>query len=389
MVKKMNEVVIYTYTADRLEEFKKEKPNNVEIVLPVALTDKDNPKQFVDENEYYFDVTNLYKSHNDTNSMAIEDFLYRASLKKNFHIMINSNFCNRFKEDYASSFNKFLPINNIYKDPEEFMGSFADITQKEIIKIKSVLNESLIGHEDFKVDFVNQIQNFPILNRINEIKIFSVLLCGNSGIGKTELARILHKSLYENSKMIKINLGNYKSQGAINSLIGSPKGYYGSERGGELSNKIKNSNSRVIIIDEFEKADTDIFNFFYELLEDGIFTDLAENEFDLNGYLIIFTTNLDKNNYKNVIPTSLLSRFTMKCVFEPLNMSHKKAFINKRVTDIVDNYNKISDIKITEKQILEKLDFNRIDKTANFRAINRIIRNLLIKAIEESKNKPN
>ena len=106
--------------------------------------------------------------------------------------------------------------------------------------------------------------------------------------------------------MIKINLGNYKTQGALNSLIGSPIGFIGSERGGELSNKIRNSDSKVILIDEFKKADTDIFNFFYELLEDGKFTDLTGNEYDLNGYIIIFTTNLSKDNYKEILPPPLV-----------------------------------------------------------------------------------
>ena len=163
----------------------------------------------------------------------------------------------------------------------------------------------------------------------------SLLICGDSGTGKTELARIINETFFSGSNIIKINLGNYKTQGAINSLIGSPKGYYGSERGGELSNKIKNSDSKVILIDEFEKADTDIFNFFYELLEDGKFTDLNENEYDLNGYLIIFTTNLKEENYKEVIPAPLLSRFTMKALFEPVGFEIKNKYIVEKAKALV------------------------------------------------------
>ena len=175
------------------------------------------------------------------------------------------------------------------------------MSNENLKELGKSLQKDLIGHDRFKEDFLEKIKNFPILYKLDEMKIFSLLINGNPGVGKTEVARILHKSLYPDSKMIKINLGNYKTLGALNSLIGSPIGFIGSERGGELSNKIRNSDSKIILIDELEKADTDIFNFFYELLEDGKFTDLVGNEYNLNGYLIIFTTNLSKDNYKNVL----------------------------------------------------------------------------------------
>jgi hypothetical protein len=86
-------------------------------------------------------------------------------------------------------------------------------------------------------------------------RIYNILL--ENGFNTTDtsslsyffgLARILHETVYRNSSFIKINLGNYNTQGALNSLIGSPKGFFGSERGGELSNKIKNSDSKIIYI---------------------------------------------------------------------------------------------------------------------------------------------
>ena len=182
--------------------------------------------------------------------------------------------------------------------------------------------------------------------------------------------------------MIKINVGNYKTQGALNSLIGSPKGYFGSERGGELSNKIQNSDSRVILIDEFEKADTDIFNFFYELLEDGKFTDLNENEFDLNGYLIIFTSNLNEKNYKNIIPAPLLSRFTMKVLFEPLDYATKNKYVQEKCKKLVNIYNEKYDKSINFKDVLKNIDKDTIKTIKNIRYLNQIVQNTLISYIE-------
>ena len=79
--------------------------------------------------------------------------------------------------------------------------------------------------------------------------------------------------IFPGEPLIKINFGNYSTEGVLNSLIGSPLGYIGSEEGGELINKIDTSKSKVILIDEFEKATPSVYNFFYELLEDGVFTD--------------------------------------------------------------------------------------------------------------------
>ena len=88
-------------------------------------------------------------------------------------------------------------------------------------------------------------------------RFFSVLICGASGIGKTEVARLLHQKLAADEPMIKINFGNYSAQDALNSLIGSPRGYIGSNKG-ELPDKLMRSRSKVILIDEFEKANSQI-----------------------------------------------------------------------------------------------------------------------------------
>ena len=126
-------------------------------------------------------------------------------------------------------------------------------------------------------------------------KVFSMLLCGKSGVGKTEVGRILQRVLYPDAPSIKI-------VPVLWSLIGSPKGYVGSEQGGELTNKIIHSKSKIIIIDELDKADEAIFTFFYEMLEDGQYTDLDGNVVDLDGYIVVFTANLHS---KPTCPTDL------------------------------------------------------------------------------------
>ena len=383
----MKSKIVYTFTFERFNEFKIKKTINDEIITAIAFADKSNPIQLEESKNYYVDISNLYKSNTETNNMLIESIMHQIYSTENVYVILNENSKNRFSQDFATSFDEFKPIQTIYERRDLVNYDFINIDNDGLKKIENSLTDELIGHNAFKKDFINKLKNFPILYKLGEMKIFSLLICGNPGVGKTELARIIHKTMYKDSKMIKINLGNYKTQGALNSLIGSPIGFIGSERGGELSNKIRNSDSKVILIDEFEKADTDIFNFFYELLEDGKFTDLTGNEYDLNGYVIIFTTNLSKNNYKEILPPPLVSRFTLKSFFEDPNNEEKQAFIEKRIKNLLRLY-KAENIQpqITAKEIRNNLDYETINKISDFRVINRIIISALTRAIDNAKD---
>ncbi len=383
----MKSKIVYTFTFERFNEFKTKKTINDEIITAIAFADKSNPIQLEESKNYYVDISNLYKSNTETNNMLIESIMHQIYLRENVHVILNENSKNRFSQDFATSFDEFKPIQTIYEERDLVNCDFINIDNDGLKKIEKSLMDDLIGHNAFKKDFLNKLKDFPILYKLGEMKIFSLLVCGNPGVGKTELARILHKTMYKESKMIKINLGNYKTQGALNSLIGSPIGFIGSERGGELSNKIRNSDSKVILIDEFEKADTDIFNFFYELLEDGKFTDLTGNEYDLNGYIIIFTTNLSKDNYKEILPPPLVSRFTLKSFFENPNNEEKQKFIEKRINKLLSVYREENlQPKITAKEINNNLDYEAINKISDFRVINRIITSALTKTIDNAKD---
>ena len=378
-----NQLKIYSYTSDRLTEFNKEKKENDIIVSALALTNKDEGEKLTDDKNIFFDITNLYKSMQD-NPLTVEKALYEISKKENWNVLINYNSLTRFKMDFGQYIEEIIPINNIYKSQNKSNSDFSNFNNEEIKELENNLNNKLYGHDQFKQDLIQQIKNYSILYNLGEIKIMSLLICGDSGVGKTEVAKIIHETFFKESNMIKINLGNYNTEGALNSLIGSPKGYIGSERGGELSNKIKNSDSKVILIDEFEKADNDIFNFFYELLEDGKFTDLNENEYNLNGYLIIFTTNLNKDNYKTVIPAPLLSRFTMKSLFDPINFEMKCKYINDKCKRLINLYNTKYNKNINYKDVIKKIDKKIIQSINNFRYLNRIIQDALITSIEEN-----
>ncbi len=252
----------------------------------------------------------------------------------------------------------------------------------DVDHINSSLTERLQGHEDFKQAFKANLLKFKLLNSIGRRKIMSIFICGKSGIGKTEFARLLSEIMYPNEAQIKLNFGNYSTEGVLNSLIGSPLGYVGSEKGGELINKVKESESKVILIDEFEKADGTVFNFFYELLEDGQFTDRAGNIHDLNGYIIVFTSNLNMKNYNKLIPEPLDSRFDMKYSFTPLNNAEKLRFIQayseRLIHDIKNEFNITFDEDELDTQLLDLVECD------NLREIKRSIEDVVIEGIKSN-----
>lgn len=239
-------------------------------------------------------------------------------------------------------------------------------------------NHNLIGHQYFKERLQYVLKNFLMLNRAEEQKVLSIFLYGKSGIGKTEVARLFANGLQDKCYLAKINFQNYSSQDALNSLIGSPAGYVGCEHG-ELSDKIKKSKVGVLLCDEFEKTTRPVFSFFLELLEDGRFTDSMTREYDLDGYVIIFTSNIPNGTeYKKIIPPELQTRFDLVCEFEEPTAFEKKEFLNLLLERAKSKYSEqFTEITMTEDEKQELFAFDYAAISA-LRDIKRVFNNRLM-----------
>ena len=181
--------------------------------------------------------------------------------------------------------------------------------------------------------------------------------------------------------MAKINFGNYSSKDALNSLIGSPRGYIGSD-GGELMKRVNESDIGLILIDEFEKADGAVFNYFLDVLENGKMVNSLAEEYDINGYIVIFTSNIKKEQFDSVISPELKSRFDYKGVFNRLTNNDKQKFINFRINEIIDKYNTFSDIAFDSKlrsKLIENIDCKKYN---NMRDLNKRIKDVFVKCIK-------
>lgn len=257
-----------------------------------------------------------------------------------------------------------------------------DLTSDEMDEFLNLFEYKLYGHEKFKDEFRNIVNNFRVFNKIGEHNILSLFLMGESGIGKTEVARTIHQCLGGKRKLAKINFGNYSSKDALNSLIGSPRGYVGSESG-ELFMKVKESDTGVILIDEFEKGDSVIYNYFLDVLENGKMTSSQGEDIDLNGYIIIFTSNLTPQAFDNFLSPELRSRFNYVGIFQALKNEDKEKFVKRRMSDIIGKYNDKFEKKLpnySHTLLCKRIDVNEY---SNMRDLNQKIREVFVDYIDE------
>lgn len=298
----------------------------------------------------------------------IADVKYKNEVREKLRFLINTI----HYVDIGSSSKKKNTDN-----PNKYVNRIIDLTPDGLEGFLANFDRKLYGHEKFKQEFRDIVNTYLIFNKIGEHNILSLFLMGESGIGKTEVARTIHQCLGGTRKLAKINFGNYSSKDALNSLIGSPRGYIGSESG-ELFMKVKESDTGVILIDEFEKGDSIIYNYFLDVLENGKMTNSQGEDIDLNGYIIIFTSNLTPQNFENFISPELRSRFNYIGIFQTLKNEDKEKFVKKRMNDIISKFNEKFDMKLpnySHSLLCKRIDVN---KYVNMRDLNQRIREVFV-----------
>ena len=295
----MDKKIIYEYDRRNRELFTQQIEENSGCIVNWAFFSKNDSKfQFPQgTNSLYIDISSLFHSEDRADMIIplLETLFNATSDGAEIHYIVESQYAKTLS-DYL-----YYRVKGIQSLEEKIgieldeINNIVDINNDKFNTIMSHFSDQLFGNQIFKDRFKEELIKYRFFNRIGCQPIFSVLICGASGIGKTEVARILHRELSPNEPVIKINFGNYSTQDALNSLIGSPRGYIGSSKG-ELTDKLQHSKSKVILIDEFEKAGEPVYNFFLQMLEDGRFTDSLGREYNLNKYIIIFTSNMSKEN---------------------------------------------------------------------------------------------
>ena len=256
-----------------------------------------------------------------------EDFEDDLDAKK---FIVNKKFVRDIASVLYYYFDGIESLEKLFGLDSREITNIVDIKDVRVEALERYLQSHLFGNEKFKTRLIQELKRFRLFNKLGERKVFSAFVCGPSGIGKTLTAKLLHDYLAPGEPYIKINLGNYSDHNALSSLIGSPRGYIGSSKG-ELSGKIEASKSTVILIDEFEKASQEVHNFFLEALADGRFTDSQGREFDLDKYIIIFTSNISEADFRDKVSPELKSRFDLLYRMALLKQPEKNQYVRYKI----------------------------------------------------------
>jgi ATP-dependent Clp protease ATP-binding subunit ClpB len=226
--------------------------------------------------------------------------------------------------------------------------------REKLLHLEDILHKRVVG-QDEAVRVVSE----AILRSRAGIQdpnrpIGSFLFLGPTGVGKTELAKTLAESLFDDEKnLVRIDMSEYMEKFSVSRLIGAPPGYVGYEEGGQLTEAVRRRPYSVILFDEIEKAHPDVFNILLQVLDDGRITDSQGRTVDFKNTVIILTSNLGSQYLLDGIDDrGNISQEARQQVTELLHRTFRPEFLN-RLDEIVfykpltkDNICKIIDLQI-------------------------------------------
>lgn len=170
------------------------------------------------------------------------------------------------------------------------------IAQNESLKLKGMAEElaaKVIGQDEAIKKLTKAIQRTRVGLKDPKKPIGSFVFLGPTGVGKTELAKVLSTYLFDKEdSLIRIDMSEYMEKFSVSRLVGAPPGYVGYEEGGQLTEKVRRKPYSVVLLDEIEKAHPDVFNILLQVLDDGILTDGLGRRVDFRNTIIIMTSNI-------------------------------------------------------------------------------------------------
>ena len=182
-----------------------------------------------------------------------------------------------------------IPVNKIVKSEKNKLALLTD-----------VIGSKVVGQEEAVEKVVKAIQRNRAGLKSPDRPIGSFIFLGQTGVGKTQLAKILATEIFDSEEnLIRIDMSEYMEKFAISRLIGAPPGYVGYEEGGQLSEKVRRRPYSVILLDEVEKAHPDVFNMLLQVLDDGFLTDSVGRKVNFQNTIIIMTSNIGARQLKD------------------------------------------------------------------------------------------
>jgi len=291
------------------------------------------------------------------------------------------------------------------------------VAQNESAKLKGMsddLKGQVIGQEEAIGKLSKAIQRTRIGLKDPKKPIGSFVFLGPTGVGKTELAKVLATYLFDKEEsLIRIDMSEYMEKFSVSRLVGAPPGYVGYEEGGQLTEKVRRKPYSVVLLDEIEKAHPDVFNLLLQVLDDGILTDGLGRRVDFRNTIIIMTSNIGvrdlkdfgagigfssqakkdnsneimkstiQNALKKAFSPEFLNRLDDVIVFNSLEREHLHKIIDISLKKVFDRMLSLGyDIELTEKA-KDFLSEKGYDQQYGARPLNRAIQKYLEDLVAE------
>jgi ATP-dependent Clp protease ATP-binding subunit ClpC len=182
-----------------------------------------------------------------------------------------------------------IPVNRI-----------AQTESNKLAELPNLIKGNVVGQDEAVAKVAKAIQRNRAGLKDPNKPIGSFIFLGQTGVGKTQLAKVLAKELFDSEDaLIRIDMSEYMEKFAISRLVGAPPGYVGYEEGGQLTEKVRRKPYSVILLDEVEKAHPDVFNMLLQVLDDGFLTDSLGRKIDFRNTIIIMTSNIGARQLKD------------------------------------------------------------------------------------------
>ncbi|MGG7150403.1 ATP-dependent Clp protease ATP-binding subunit [Clostridium neonatale] len=280
---------------------------------------------------------------------------------------------------------------------------------ERLLKLEEILHKRVIGQDEAVKSIARAVRRARVGIKDPNKPIGSFIFLGPTGVGKTELSKALAEVMFgDENNIIRIDMSEYMESHAVSRLIGSPPGYVGYEEGGQLTEAVRRNPYSIVLLDEIEKAHSDIFNILLQIMDDGRLTDSKGKVVDFKNTIIIMTSNVGAHSIKkqkvigfnNSISEDSEYEKMKENILEELKQKFKPEFLNRIDDTIVfhklndDDLDKIMDLMLASiKNRLGKrniyLDFEAdskkflLNKGIDINYGARPLRRLIIKEVED------
>ena len=278
--------------------------------------------------------------------------------------------------------------------------------EKVIKQMEANLKNSIIGQESAIENVINLAKKIK-LGFMEENKCNSILFCGSSGVGKTELAKLFASNLVGKENIIKLDMSEYAEAHSVSKIIGAPPGYIGYSDSKNILEDIRNKPFCVLILDEIEKAHSAIINLLFQILDDGKVKDSKGLEVRFDNVTIIMTSNIgfndhnigfSNNTYKEVesklkeyFSVPFINRIDSVVIFDGLTEDNIISIIEKRIKKLKEKYkSRRVNVKIDKnitKQIVDICNYKEFGARKIDKIIHNKIENQIIEQCIKGENK--